>query len=220
MCCGIKAIEKLESEGIKCKRLEQSAIEGIELPKQEASVCHWSYTFDKLLLWGLTEYDKVVFLDSDMIVLDNIDELFYKSDLSAVQAGHFMRKDWIRLNSGTIVFKPSLETMRHLKESIRPTIEYHASKGESVGDQDVINYCFPEWSQTKELHLPEQYNMFSIWMTEYNKKGYHIRPKIVHFAGNPKPWMGGLKRRIRAIIDCYRYNRYCLNVYIKYLKLL
>lgn len=84
---------------------------------------HWCYTFDKLLLWGMTMYEKIVFLDSDMIVLKNIDELFECQDMSAVQTGRFLYPDWVRLNSRCVVFSPSKATLSGLLASIPLAIE-------------------------------------------------------------------------------------------------
>ena len=34
---------------------------------------HWGYTFDKIHLFGLHEFSKLVYVDSDMIVRANMD---------------------------------------------------------------------------------------------------------------------------------------------------
>ena len=48
---------------------------------------YWNNTFDKFNLFDLLNYDKVVYLDSDIYVNKNIDELFDKPNMSAVIAG-------------------------------------------------------------------------------------------------------------------------------------
>ena len=40
-------------------------------------------TFTKVQLWNFADLQKVVFLDADMIVLKNIDDLFEREELSA-----------------------------------------------------------------------------------------------------------------------------------------
>ena len=57
---------------------------------------HWNNTFDKFNVFDLTDYDKVVYLDSDIYVSDNIDELFEKPNMSAVVAGKSFpgNKNW------------------------------------------------------------------------------------------------------------------------------
>lgn len=67
-------------------------------------------TFTKLQLWSLTDLSKVVFLDADMMVLKNIDDLFEREELSAcADVG------WPDcFNSGLFVARPSLETYNNL----------------------------------------------------------------------------------------------------------
>ena len=172
---GIKTIQFNETINITNKA---NSIKGLE---------HWKYTFDKLLIWGLVEYEKIVFIDSDMMVCGNIDELFNKKDLSAVQAGHFMIKEWVRLNSGCMVLKPSLETKKLLLSSIEQTVLERNSFGYGTGDQDVINYYYKNWPNMEELHLSEEYNVFFMNIPLYVKAGLP-KPKIIHFVGSDKPW--------------------------------
>lgn len=39
--------------------------------------------FTKLSIWRLTQYDKAVFLSANLLVIQNVDELFEKPELSA-----------------------------------------------------------------------------------------------------------------------------------------
>lgn len=162
-------LEKLRKNGISYHVLKERALDGIKMPQQKNGWQHWSYSFDKLLLWGLEEYDKVVFLDSDMLVLRPIDNLFEQPDMSAVAAGNFEYPDWTRLNSGLMVFKPSKSVMKELLSLIKPTIEEFEHKGSSVGDQDAINNYKKDWPQTPSLHLSEEYNVFYNFLVDYNK---------------------------------------------------
>lgn len=63
-------------------------------------------TFTKLHAWKLTEYNKCVFLDADTLVLQNVDDLFDRPELSA--APDIGWPDCF--NSGVFVFIPSQET--------------------------------------------------------------------------------------------------------------
>ena len=63
-------------------------------------------TFTKLKIWTLTQFKKCVFLDADTLVLQNIDELFDRDELSA--APDIGWPDCF--NSGVFVFIPSMET--------------------------------------------------------------------------------------------------------------
>lgn len=184
-------INLLEEEGISCRILSRSAIEGIDIPNTDSDYSHWNYTFDKLLLWSLVEFDKIVFLDSDMIVLDSIDDLFEKKGFSAVPAGYLQNNSWIKLNSGLLVIEPNHDICQQLLRQLPITITQLTNKGKSVGDQDVINDILPDWPEKKELHLSEGYNLFFKHLTSYHQLfnfEYRKNIKIVHFIGNKKPW--------------------------------
>ncbi|XP_064814922.1 glycogenin-1-like, partial [Oncorhynchus masou masou] len=67
-------------------------------------------TFTKLHCWTLTHYSKCVFMDADTLVVQNIDELFDREELSAAPD-----PGWPDcFNSGVFVFRPSSETYSKL----------------------------------------------------------------------------------------------------------
>ena len=63
-------------------------------------------TFTKLHAWKLVEYEKCVFLDADTLVLQNVDDLFNRPEISA--APDIGWPDCF--NSGVFVFVPSIQT--------------------------------------------------------------------------------------------------------------
>ena len=42
---------------------------------------HWNKTFGKLYIFGMTEFDKIVYIDSDMLLIKNVDNLFNKENI-------------------------------------------------------------------------------------------------------------------------------------------
>ena len=67
-------------------------------------------TFTKVAVWTLTQYSKCVFLDADTLVLQNVDELFLREELSAAPD-----VGWPDcFNSGVFVFRPSQDTFTSL----------------------------------------------------------------------------------------------------------
>ena len=74
-------------------------------------------TFSKIHAWRLTQYSKCVFLDADTLVLENVDDLFDREELSA--APDIGWPDCF--NSGVFVFEPSLETYTNLLDMARQT---------------------------------------------------------------------------------------------------
>lgn len=217
-----KDINVLKKEGINCIRLKKTMLDEIRVPNQSDNYKHWTYTFDKLMLWSMVEYDKIVFLDSDMLVMGNIDDLFDHPDFSAVQAGFLQNNTWDRLNSGTIVIVPNMNTYRKLEMQLQVTVASFVKADKCVGDQDVLNDFYPQWSNMKELHLSEGYNLFFKYLSLYHRLYgfcYGKEIKIVHFIGNHKPWNDGRLKRMLLIMKYLLQNRYGLIAYLKYLSI-
>lgn len=99
-----------------------TAPESIRAKNSIGPTSNWNYTFDKFNLFELDEFDKIVYLDSDMYVNQNIDELFDKPHMSAVIAGKSYpgHEFWRELNSGIMVIEPKKGTVEKLiNEMIR-----------------------------------------------------------------------------------------------------
>lgn len=217
--------QTVASYGIKTLRIIDNTI-GNDANKERDSYKHWSFTFDKLCVFGLCEFEKIVFLDSDMIVLHNIDHLFDYPNLSAAVAGAKLF-GWTKLNSGLMVIEPDKQVERELLQRAPYIIKDFQSKQQSVGDQDVIQAYWPCWEVNKELLLDESYNMVADWMNIYIRKfGYSWNGKkgkrinVVHFIGHTKPWTPKCLREIIWVIKTSIKNPYFLLGYIESYRLL
>jgi len=138
-------------------------------------------TFTKLHCWRLTQFSKCVFMDADTLVLQNIDELFEREELSAApDAG------WPDcFNSGVFVFCPCEQTYQAL-------LQFAVSQGSfDGGDQGLLNLYFSDWA-TKDIskHLPFIYNVvsqaFYSYLPAFRQFGRNV--KVAHFIGAQKPW--------------------------------
>lgn len=139
-------------------------------------------TFTKIHAWRLTQYTKCVFLDADVLIVQNCDELFDREELSAApDAG------WPDcFNSGVFVFRPSDTTYSAL-------VDFALVNGSfDGGDQGLLNLFFSDWA-TADItkHLPFVYNMCSTSTYSYLPalKQFGSRVKIIHFIGSSKPWL-------------------------------
>ena len=148
----------------------------------------WNITFFKLAIFNLTQFDKVVYLDLDMILLGNIDALFEKPHMAAVAAGNCVYADWTGLNSGLMVVEPNEAEFRRILGQMVPACEYRLGRGLGFGDQDVINFSYPDWYSRKELVLSEAYNTL-IYHTDDVCRLVPFRDlKVIHCAEAQKPW--------------------------------
>ena len=107
---GTRSRDRLKRAGLKILELPNSIELSDELLRdnRDTGHQHWNSTFDKLAAFSLCCFKKIVLLDSDMIVLKNIDELFDRPHLSAVTAGASWpgNESWNTLNSGLMVIEP------------------------------------------------------------------------------------------------------------------
>lgn len=138
-------------------------------------------TFTKLHCWNMTQFDKCVFLDADVLVLKNCDELFERDELSASPD-----VGWPDcFNSGVFVFKPSIETYGKL-------IKFASENGSfDGGDQGLLNQFFSDWSRSEAVkRLPFFYNTASTATYSYLPafRKYNEEIRIIHFIGESKPW--------------------------------
>lgn len=160
----------------------------------------WFPTYSKLTVFDQTQYKKVVYLDADMLILRNIDDLFNYPHMSATNAGGMLPKksSWKHLNSGIIVLEPSHKLFEDMSSKIGK-IERLESEGtidrpKYGSDQDFLNAYYPDWPQQNELHLDHKYNIFHYYLDEYNKLfGYTIEDglkpiNVIHYASYLKPW--------------------------------
>jgi glycogenin glucosyltransferase len=141
----------------------------------------------KLRLWELTQFDQVVYIDADCMVLDCLDELFERcADLDFAAAPDVFPPD--RFNAGVLYLRPSKETFLQLCAQLPVLVSYDG------GDTGFLNAFFPHWySGPAASRLPFGYNMQRTlyWFTYEKRPGYwdSVQPKkIVHFSSSPKPW--------------------------------
>lgn len=189
----------LQHEGLNTLRLPARS----PLPRtHEQKGHHWSHTFDKLHVFGLTQFDKLVYLDSDMMVLTDIDALFQAPHMSAVAAGQLLYPEWVRMNSGLMVVEPESGLPTRIGATLDKALAEAAADGRrAIGDQDLINTYYPDWPRREQLHLDQAYNVFYPDVDAYARTGRYVFPgltnvptaaapiRVLHFVGKRKPWM-------------------------------
>ncbi|TKY75072.1 UDP-glucuronate:xylan alpha-glucuronosyltransferase 2 [Spatholobus suberectus] len=150
----------------------------IRNPKAEKGSYN-EYNYSKFRLWQLTDYDKVTFIDSDIIVLRNLDILFRFPQISATGNDHSI------FNSGIMVIEPSNCTFRILMRHRDDIVSYNG------GDQGFLNEVFVWWHR-----LPRRVNFLKNFWANTTAEA---RVKNALFAAEPpevyaihylgwKPW--------------------------------
>lgn len=199
------------------KELEKSRINvlrtrpfGNEIMEKKNKVDYWKNTLFKLKIFDLTKFEKIIFLDSDMIVFKNLDELFLLPHMSAVAAGRELHENWTRLNSGLMVIEPNHDEYLKLVSIIDQVFAERQKQGLGVGDQDIINAYYQEWVNMKELQLNSVYNIM-LGYAGYLKKVGIIKSfsdiYVYHFTGKEKPWRNNLRENFVIILKILKRSK-------------
>ena len=158
-------------------------------------------SYGRILIPRLIDADRVLYLDSDIVVDDKLDELF-TIDLGdhpvaaipdVIYHGDF--------NSGVMIFNNRV--LRQIEPDIVDQMLEAGKNDELVeGDQSVLNSFFNK----TYLHLGYQYNyvigydfLNFYYPTDYDlfDSFRGVIPKIIHFTGPQKPWELTYSGRLR-----------------------
>ena len=147
----------------------------------------------------LKNVDKCIYLDSDLIVLDDIKKLYdmdVKYLAGCIDPMWKMQADKNNLkhayiNSGVMVL--NLKNLRKIDYWQRIQQAQAKALNLSLVDQDTINIAFADLIE----HLPERWNVYAKVYPQTTIEMYNARfnPAIVHWIGSQKPfkvWNGKL----------------------------
>ncbi|KAK5831834.1 UDP-glucuronate:xylan alpha-glucuronosyltransferase 2 isoform X1 [Gossypium arboreum] len=173
-----RSITKPKRDSLKAAGWQLRFIKRIRNPRAEKGTYN-EYNYSKFRLWQITDYDKVIFIDADILVLKNIDLLFHFPQMTAT--GNDI---WI-FNSGIMVIEPSNCTFKLLMNKRKEIFSYNG------GDQGFLNEVFVWWHR-----LPRRVNFLkNFWANSTVETGLKSQlfaadpPKVysIHYLGL-KPW--------------------------------
>ena len=148
---------------------------------------HWYRAFGKIVIWNLTQFDKIVYLDADMLIVQNCDELFEYPDMSAAQMisiidDKFEFVDYF--NSGVMVLNPNNQTFLDLVELAETN-----TNSQICNDEFLLITYFNDWMSRNDNKLPITYNIatidYNVILDKLSINSSDI--KILHFSCK-KPW--------------------------------
>ncbi|BCX48033.1 glycosyltransferase family 8 [Haloferula helveola] len=194
---GEAARRELQDSGIAIRE-----VDAVPMPEGMAVVEErWRHSFTKLRIFEQTEFAKAVYLDADMLVCANLDELFERPHMSAVNAGGMLpqHSHWVDLNAGLLVIEPDQELFGRMLSQLGQL------EGRGQGDQSFLHSFYPDWPKREELHLDHAFNQCHLFLDEYRLRfGYRVMrgmdptprelahpklAKVIHYIGPDKPWL-------------------------------
>jgi len=202
-------LDELESEGCRIVRVQQPRVSFAFKKRHSREALHRAAPFNKgnkpafhdpvdnfckLELWKLTDYEKIVFLDADSLVVKPIDMLFGFPEFAGAPNVYETLADFHRLNSGVFVAEPSLATYGSLVARLdEPGIFWRRT------DQTFLETMFPDWHKLPYTFNTMQYvyfNLPELWVWK------SIR--VVHYQYE-KPWAAENPKRhlLKPLIDLW-----------------
>ncbi|XP_057974566.1 putative UDP-glucuronate:xylan alpha-glucuronosyltransferase 3 [Malania oleifera] len=175
-----ETISEYHRSGLEAAGWKLHNIQRIRNPKAERDAYNeWNYS--KFRLWQLTDYDKIIFIDADLLILRNIDFLFDMPEISAIGNNATL------FNSGVMVIEPSNCTFQLLMDHINEIESYNG------GDQGYLNEIFTWWHR-----IPKHMNFLKhFWIGDEEEKKemktrlFGAEPPVLyvlHYLGL-KPWL-------------------------------
>ena len=174
-------------------------------------VSSWNQTFFKLNIMRLIQFDKLIFVDADMILQQNIDHLFAYPSLSATTGGKAAHPEYVEFNSGLLVIEPSETIFLELMKCIEPAVRRKTALGRGYGDQDVFNEYYSDWNSKPECQFSEIYNAEITYLDVLMRvNGFRKLSDIavLHYIGKTKIWNYSLIDNVRMIHGCLHEHKY------------
>lgn len=172
----------------------------------------WCKCFDKFHIFTLP-YDRVIYLDADTYIFQNLDHLFEMEKESevvcaidpAVLFNLDFFKDYTIINAGVMLYTPSQNLFDEL---MRRFEEYDTAEEvkDIISDQFILDrYLIPRPLAAQDIIvLDSSYNIFTPYFEKYNIPIEDIR--VMHFAGMKKPWLTSFEEVSNTYnIFIYRY---------------
>lgn len=167
----------------------------------------WALCLTKFEIFNLVQYDKIIFLDADIMVMKNLDHLFEYPHLTSALDGEYFNL-WPNnphLNAGILVIKPNIEEYQQLIEFSTNLILDEERKIQCIADQEILNMYYSDWANKPELHLNKYYDVFAPYIQEDQIDDIENNCYFIHYIGR-KPWRGFFKVAGETYTEEY-YNK-------------
>ncbi|CAE8647651.1 unnamed protein product, partial [Polarella glacialis] len=169
----------------------------------ERAAARFRNVFTKLQIFNpaALPYDRVAFLDLDMIVLRNVDELFEvrppaamstgkRGGFATATPGHGRRMDprSCYVNAGTMVVAPSQELFELLVADVHePDPQWHHSAW-SPEQSYLSSVMAGEWSHVSQLYNFEVQLHSGVPLSQQWQTAKAMDVAVAHFSGKRKVW--------------------------------
>ena len=196
-----KIARMLGSDIIDIKLPEQAVFQGWETKEYISTM-----TYARYFIPDYISEDKVLYLDSDLIVNKSLETLF-DTDLQGNLLAAVWDTDGITFNAGVMLinnkkWRQEKLKQRLIEQSIVTIREVEEGRFENFnGDQTILNQaCSNQWLELdKEFNLQVGHDttaFYNKWENYFNEL---VPPSIIHFVSYRKPWATLIANRYRDL---------------------
>ena len=165
----------------------------------------WLSCLTKLKIFEMTEMDKWLFLDADIMVMKNLDHLFEHPHLTSALDGEYFNlwPEWDHFNSGILVIEPNKQEYDNIINFIlNDALNEEWRPNECIADQEILNHYYKDWPNKPELHLNKYYDIFAPYIQENQIPDVDENCYFIHFVGR-KPWRAFTKSAQETYTEKY-----------------
>lgn len=190
--------------------------------------------FTKLRIFELVEYSKVLLLDADLLVRENIDDLFDLPAPAAMARGPWSGYDhgepiegqfffsgsrggpwsWGQsggINAGVMLLEPSLKTLQQCLLEVQDPLHPEHVRGNGPEQDYLSRYFASEWTHIDvayNFQLHQMYFALSPTCMGADRTRFLDQPeliKVFHYSSEPKPWA----RYLDSELGCLDEEAWC-----------
>ncbi|KXT06555.1 hypothetical protein AC579_1172 [Pseudocercospora musae] len=169
----------------------------------------WAESFTKLLAFNLTDYKRVLTLDSDATVLRSMDELFLMPSAPVAMPRAYWLND-STLSSQLILVEPSTFEMNRVLEAFRhrsPT-DYDMEIANHLYGKDCIVIPHRRYDLlTGEFRNQDHHLYLGSEQELWDPEAAYDEAKYLHFSDwpLPKPWLHASQEQLEEVVPhCHR----------------
>ena len=158
----------------------------------------WQHCWMKLQLFKYTQFDKLLYIDADTYVVQNLDDMFEKPAWTSICEYDATWTGNIRFHAGFLLIEPNETVYSDLLQLAEdnPLIQHPLThEFQLSNDYDLLNLYKSDWCEHPECIVPNYtfIDSFTIRTTDFFLPyllNNFTKIKIIHLSGS-KPWLCG-----------------------------
>lgn len=183
----------------------------------------WQHCWSKLRLFSYTQFDKLLYLDADTYVIQNLDDMFDRPGWSSICEYDYYIVNTFRFHTAFLLIEPNQKEYNEIIQLAEenPLIVHPATnQAQLSNDYDLLNLYKNDWHEHPELVVPSYTYVDSYCFTTADHTfpfiiNSFMKMKAIHLTG-PKPWLAG-SQQVQDYCGDWGLLKELYLIYIKFL---